>query len=494
MFALGVELLMGRAVISRRDSREALGQDREPEWPPHPDRVFMALVAAWGESGEDAAQRQALEWLETLGPPSLDVPLTFSTRTPFTSFVPVNNESNPIGKKGPFGAMGSLPFGRNRQPRQFPAAVPDSPVFFLMWDVDVPANNRTALESVCALVTYLGHSASPVRVWIDDQPHSPTLVADDDWGKHHLRTFNKSRLEYLKNRFDVGLRPEQSTWQRYREPEKVVNVMVQDSPFDPGIFVFRQIGGRRFGLESCGIIASAVRDELMRRHGPNTPEWLSGHASDGSPSKKARPAYIPLGFVDREHADGHLLGVAIAVPRDFEHTEQLFNLLGVHRGNPEHDIEPGIPYLSTEVHNPHLGKQPVGELLLELEERPEGRRPFTLKSFTWTHPNRVWRTVTPIMLPRFPRRDLTPEQVVAKACVDSGVPEPVAVRVGHAPFMFGVPHASSFHVRPRQGQPPRPLIHAEIEFPSLVRGPVLIGAGRYFGYGACRPRLQEEAP
>ena len=41
MFALGVEFLMRRAIMTRFDNRE------EPEWPPHPDRVFMALVAAW---------------------------------------------------------------------------------------------------------------------------------------------------------------------------------------------------------------------------------------------------------------------------------------------------------------------------------------------------------------------------------------------------------------------------------------------------------------
>ena len=55
MFALGIELLMRRAIITRWGDRE------EPEWPPHPDRVFMAMVAAWGEAGEDAEQRAALE-------------------------------------------------------------------------------------------------------------------------------------------------------------------------------------------------------------------------------------------------------------------------------------------------------------------------------------------------------------------------------------------------------------------------------------------------
>src|SRR5436190_1286934 len=115
MFAIGIELLMRRAIITSWDKRE------EPEWPPHPDRVFMALVAAWGEAGEDAKQREALEWLETLTPPALAVDLEPSQRTSFTSYVPVNDDSSPMGKKGPFGAMGSTPVGRNRQPRQFPA-------------------------------------------------------------------------------------------------------------------------------------------------------------------------------------------------------------------------------------------------------------------------------------------------------------------------------------------------------------------------------------
>ena len=111
MLSFGVELLMRRAVITRWDNRA------ETEWPPHPDRLFMALVAAWGDTGEDPAHRKALEWLEGLSAPALAVPLEVSERTPFTCYVPVNDDSSPVGKKGSYGAMGSIPIGRNRQPR-----------------------------------------------------------------------------------------------------------------------------------------------------------------------------------------------------------------------------------------------------------------------------------------------------------------------------------------------------------------------------------------
>ena len=200
MFAIGVELLMRRAIITRWDNRE------EPEWPPHPDRVFMALVAAWGEAGEDAGQREALEWLERLDAPSLAVSLEVSERTSFTSYVPVNDDSSPMGKKGPFGAMGSLPIGRNRQPRRFPSVAPSSPMVFLIWDIDAPANLRPALEKVCELVTYLGHSATPVRVWIEDQPP----CADARPGRQEIHALPADVFRRPVRLLEEPLRPEPS--------------------------------------------------------------------------------------------------------------------------------------------------------------------------------------------------------------------------------------------------------------------------------------------
>ena len=478
MFALGVELLMGRAVITSWDNREV------PEWPPHPDRVFMALVAAWGESGEDPAQRAALEWLERLDPPALCVSEEASVRTPFTSYVPVNDNSSPMSSKGPYGAMGSIPIGRNRQPRSFPAVVPESPTHFLIFDGDLPANLRPALEAVCGQVTYLGHSATPVRVGLRDDPPPANLLPTSRGATQQLRVFGPGRLEYLIGRYQAGLRPQPSRWQGYATPVPKAGVDFVPGPFDAGLFVFRRAGGRRFGLESCGIIADALRKTLMERHGPGAPEWLSGHVADGAVSKQPRPAYLPLAFVGREHADGHLLGIALAVPDTFDQVEELFTLLTRH----DHREHEGLPYLGLVVKH---GETVVGDLELEFDDRPERSRPHTLQDRNWIAPARQWATVTPVVLPQFPRRGLSAEEVVATACVQAGYPEPSDVRVGFAPFLAGVPHSRAFHVKPREGRPPRPLTHAQLTFPVPVRGPVIVGAGRYAGYGVCRPQPEQ---
>ena len=65
MFALGIHYLNGWAMATHPADRES------PEWPPHPDRVFMALAAAYFETDEDPAEWDALNWLEKQPPPQV---------------------------------------------------------------------------------------------------------------------------------------------------------------------------------------------------------------------------------------------------------------------------------------------------------------------------------------------------------------------------------------------------------------------------------------
>jgi CRISPR-associated protein Csb2 len=58
MIALGIRYLTKYAVATNLARQPA-------EWPPHPGRIFMAMAASHFESGADAEERTALEWLAT---------------------------------------------------------------------------------------------------------------------------------------------------------------------------------------------------------------------------------------------------------------------------------------------------------------------------------------------------------------------------------------------------------------------------------------------
>src|ERR1019366_1362897 len=105
-----------------------------------------------------------------------------------------------------------------------------------------------------------------------------------------------------------------------------------------------------------------------------------------------------------------------------------------------------------------------------------------------------WASVTPVVLHHHPKkREGDVERIVREAFVSAFFPEPESVGVrsvsavegaGHAlavpPFTEGGPNLSSYqtHVVARFGQP--------------VRGPMLVGRGRFRGYGLFRPMAESE--
>jgi CRISPR-associated protein Csb2 len=124
----------------------------------------------------------------------------------------------------------------------------------------------------------------------------------------------------------------------------------------------------------------------------------------------------------------------------------------------------------------------------------------TLNPARWCKPSRRFATVTPIALDRHPgnirsnvertadRAATEAESCIADACERIGLPRPLNVSISLAPFLFGGQHVREFAPWPPQpGRARRARVHAEIEFSERVSGPVLVGAGRYFGLGLCLP-------
>ena len=69
------------------------------------------------------------------------------------------------------------------------------------------------------------------------------------------------------------------------------------------------------------MLADKLRNAVVRHCPQPVPEWVSGHTADGRPSQKPHLAFLPLPFVGSEHADGHLLGLSMAIPKLIDHAE-----------------------------------------------------------------------------------------------------------------------------------------------------------------------------
>lgn len=567
---LRIDYLTGRCVSTAYNERD------RAEWPPHPARVYSALVATWMESEEQRPEgREALEWLAALDAPSLYAS-SASHRQTVPHFVPVNDisvldpfdrqnrkldelaleleeakaqmervqgdaralakaekelskkekqlrtEQEKIGQaklvdQSPYSpgkhpgaglksARALFPEHRVKQPRSFPSVSPREPHVFVRWTAssDEIERHLPALSELAQQVVRVGHSSSLVSCsWADDCP-APNWEPHGE-GREVLRVSGPGQLELLEDSFarHQGVEPRvlPCRFQPYRRINEGTSVEVAPSCFGEDWIVFRQVNGRRLSATSAVELARALRGGLMKHALDPPPELLSGHAGDGAPSEKPHLAIVPLPYVGSQYASGELLGVALIVPRDAEEAqiERLFQAIGLWeqeaRAREEDDLVDTPPLRLT------LGRSGV----IDVERVEWGLAPLkTLRSSSWCSPSKRWVTATPIALDRNPG-DLTSrdpskseaayqaaEEAIAVACERIGLPRPSSVDIHPSvPVRGGVKARAfpAFPPDPKKNQ--RVKVHARIEFPVDVQGPVLLGAGRYYGLGLCLPIPQE---
>ncbi len=444
-----------------------------------------------------------MEWLERQPPPTM-VCSKGQFQDVVTVYVPVNDttaprirpEKEPSEKQVAQG-LALLPENRSRQPRHFPTAVPEHDTVYLKWEASPSAEVRSALHSLCRKVTYVGHSSSLVQAWVADElPQEAAGLQSDDtsaWlvlepqadglGPFRLRVPYQGRLAQLAEYYQREQRPPFAVAVGYdRHRETAEPAAAAASHFSADLIVLRQTAGPRFPLEATQILTHHLRNTIMSACPVQpVPEWLSGHRPDGSASQREQGhmALIPLAHVGREHADGHLLGLAIVVPQDVSRrqiADCLNELLFDRQGWPR-TIE--------------LKMGSAGDCQLQLDDGTEFRQ--ALQPRTWTGPATRWATVTPICLDRHPKGkgaeywQQVEAQIVA-ACERIGLPRPAHVIATPAPLFAGSPHARRMpKLTRKRDNGPIQHVHAVIVFDQPVRGPVLLGAGRYRGYGLCRP-------
>lgn len=530
MLAIEIELLTGRYAATAHNDRS------RAEWPPHPARFFSALVAALHDHDPvDEAERKALLWLEQQEPPSLFVAPEASVgmRQVQDVYVPVNDVTlggdtaireaeakvaearTPAAKKKAETALvkakekavvmdahpsdkalktaiSLMPERRTRQVRTFPVVLPETPTFAFLWPTTDPSPYRAALERLCARVTRLGHSSSLVRCAIVNHDLVPTLVPSDE-GDVVLRVVGPGQLDRLEQSFEhhEAIRPRvlPARPQRYRSTSEVTapDTYVQ-SIFSPEWIIFERVGGSRPVSSRATDVARALRGALLEQNGDaNLSATLSGHG-ENTPTDQPHVAFVPLPFVGHEHADGALMGCALVLPREFPKSDRevLFRLVA--KWEKERSDKSGNLTLAG------------GTLPSFIVRRVDVSAKAALDPARWCRASTRFITAMPIALDKNPgklrsNRDgtahkaaLEAQQSISDACLRVVGIRPVSVEVSLVPLLTGAQPVRDFLPWPgRPGRTPRVRVHADIRFDEPVRGPLLIGAGRYFGLGLCLP-------
>lgn len=544
MLAVQVELLTGRYVATRFNDRN------RAEWPPHPARLFSAAVAAWADADDpDERERAALRWWEEQGEPTVTCswdPGGYSERSAVVHYVPVNDtqvvgrdpsttyarlraaiaafegaeEGDPKGLakaelaaakmrkkatedsaragstgRAPASALGLLPDARVRQARVYPTVIPaDDRVTYQWPDADRSSPHLPVLDRLLARIPRLGHSSSLVAVSVVDKDDEPTLVPDSG-GDVRLRVASSGQLDALEAAFVAH---------QGSEPRVLTSLVASyrrasDEGSDPPApilardWMLLELTDRagdptHFTICDTLAIGRAVRGALLHHAEEDpAPEILTGHVPGSEkptpPTTRPHLAVVPMPFVGHPHADGRIRAIALVLPKDLAVGERRQAESAVERW-----MEAGGEL--------RLGaRRTVNAARLPMVDAPASARPYR-----WCGPSRHWVSATPIALDRNPgnlrhsdiaRRDAAEraaEDVIAAACVNIGLPAPIRVAIHAGPLLRGSASVRSFpKYAVLDGRIQRLLVHAAFEFGEEVSGPVLLGAGRYHGYGLCFP-------
>jgi CRISPR-associated protein Csb2 len=510
MLTLGIRYLTGCVVASDVADR------RHVEWPPHPGRVFMALAAAHFEAGENGLERAALEWLEALPAPQIYAPQQ-TERPVVTHYVPVNDKVGP--SKAPLQSAAGLT--RTRQPRSFARAWLEDDTVYLIWPDAQPESHFNVLERLCGTVTRIGHSASLVQMWasLSAPEKSTNWLPDETRATDRFRVPVAGLLRYLERQFNqetvnrycelkvaeadgsekekkaaksklkeefgqppIRLRPELSLSYGYAPREKEPEPGVSGTVFDPRLLIFelRRKDGpyRHLDVAATLQLTGRFREALLKQLGTDIPEVLSGH-SGSARSERPHVAFLPLPFVGHEHAHGGILGVGLAVPHDLA------------AGDRQRLLQ-GLAAICCE--GLKLGALGCWDIL-----PPDANSSFvTLRNRVWTAAPtgaRQWATVTPYVHDRHVKakdkaayqRELAEAVGESWARVRQSPDVRVEVVITPVSPYLGVPASHQFPRLARKNGSECRHTHAILIFNCPVVGPVLLGAGRFRGYGLCRP-------
>lgn len=558
MLAIDIHLLTGRYAAASVSDRT------EPEWPPHPGRLYSAMVASWAEHGQDAVERAALEWLEQQEPPQICASALQHTarRHVVTHYVPGNDATairnlhglgvklsdaeqrvretegdgrahlsavkaleklqikarhdseaatrvRDVSVKQLESALELLPENRNRQARFYPVMRPDHDHVTFVWHMAEPDHDTfAALEDIVARLGRLGHSSSLVAGRVlgttpesagreTSLPGSPQRRSTKSWT---LRVPAQGLLTELERSFirHQGREPRSlpAVYATYHSQEE--RGAETPTPQTAGRWwIFDMPPACRVRITRATDLTRALRAAIMSHAPDPLPPMLTGH---GAEPDTRHAQWLALPMVGSGYSTGDIAALALAAPEDLNDETTMA-------------IDQGVAGFLASGNRLSWGGGstvlPQARTSLSAGFDPGSSRRRSAERGYWARTGVAWRTATPIALDRFPRAARSKKaadllslddeiaQIVAQSCRDIGLPAPRSVQLIEGSPLVGVPPvmpgrgaargpARFGFYRAASGQV-RYSVHVQVVFDTAVTGPIILGAGRHFGYGLMFP-------
>jgi CRISPR-associated protein Csb2 len=487
------------------------------EWPPAPWRLLRALVAALhaaADGGLTAAERDAA-WsavLKLVEPPGFVLPRAG------------------VGHTRHYMSLNQLERSKTALVIDAFVVVERDERVIVRWPVELSGPERAALARLVARVNYLGRAEAWCEMELlpanDDDvincaPSDGSPARDTETVRVLCPAVGVTRADLERSTDEIQREgwsdPPGTRWVFYRRaahalrptPERRV---VPTRATTRTTVVELALGGTVLprllnAAPLAALVRSAVLGKYAARHGSTASRSLSGKSPDLQPltDQHQHAHFVP----EARGTDGRVSHVIVWAPEGFT-AEDLEALAAVRVLNlknlntPARERATQSKYLAE--------REVVGTLRQAAQARDHMIVPVLVSATgceddfrsrsTLFHRERAWRSRTPFVLPRHPKkgREAAPEQLVRELTV-RGLPKPETYEPVRGAALLG-PDASDeqltrwveFDVRRDGRRPTTPVTGLRIRFAEPIDGPLLLGWGCHYGLGVFEPDESAAAP
>lgn len=464
-------LLLTVRFLDARYHGQADGGRRE--WPPSPMRLFSALLAGAKADWSDARER-AFRWLERQPAPVIQaMPVQEGSR--LLTYVPNNNsDSN----------------NKRIDKEILPTLLGDPPEVNYLWSV--PADEESLAEVIAEAVRHIRALGWGIDLAVGRGSLVDRLPSREGFevfkprrkavgGGRMLRIPIPGSLDALESAFQTrstliredGSIHDESTpavfgTAAYALASDVAFCAFQLETPDEESYAWNPRQLRSLVGMVRHVAAGPEARHALEPLGIDLDAFVHGHSEQPD---APRLSIVPIPSIGHPHSDGLIRRVFLVEPMKRE-------------GTVSQALEKALHGLFLQ---PEPGDDTITAGCVCLGRLSPSDR-FLRR---YTHPASTWASVTPVLLPGFDERKSDrgnlqkrlerAEQLVCKALVQSGIDVPASIELSRVPYWPGSMHVRDYQPREKLAHYPR--WHVRLHFERPWAGPLVLGAGRYSGFG-----------